>query len=86
MAKQTTVTVGKTEYTLQHPGARWYFECIDRNKGRNGHLQIASYTAELLENVVIEPRVTMDDFDDNLGELMELTNKVESFLTTRKSG
>lgn len=82
MAKQTEVTVKGKKYTLQHPGARWYLGLTDRCKNKHGVLQTEKYTEEILENVVVDPKVSMDDFDDALGEMMELVGKAESFLNT----
>jgi acetyltransferase-like isoleucine patch superfamily enzyme len=67
---------------LLHPGARWYLKLMDRCKNNAGVLMVEPYTQELLENVVISPKVTIDDFDDKLGVLNRLTSEVESFLGT----
>jgi len=84
MAKQTTVKVNGVEYTLQHPGARWYLQVIDRHTNAKGNLERTGYTEEILEHVVVNPKVSIEDFDDDLGSLMELVRKAESFLSARK--
>lgn len=79
MAKQKTVKVGGKDYVLQHPGAKWYLECSDRCKNRNGVMLTSKYTEEMLENVVIDPKVTLDDFGDDLQAVEELLNEMEKF-------
>lgn len=86
MAKQTTVKVNGVEYTLQHPGARWYLSVIDRYTNAKGNLEREGYTAEILEHVVVNPKVTIEDFDDDLGSLMELVRKAEAFLGSKRKG
>ncbi|MDQ0299637.1 hypothetical protein J2S78_002057 [Salibacterium salarium] len=81
MAKQTQVTIGNTEYTLQHPGARWYVSLQDRIRDpRTGLKMNEKYYDEMLENVVADPVVKIDDFDDNTKDLGELISECESFL------
>lgn len=84
MAKQTTVTVNGVEYTLQHPGARWYLQAIDRHTNAKGNLEREKYIEDLLKHVVVDPVVTIDDFGDDLGSLLELVSKIESFLGSRR--
>lgn len=76
---QSKVTVDGVEYTLQHPGARWYIKLTDRSNGKNEVL-----ADELLENVVVNPRVTIEDFDDNIEALEELLEKAHTFLKTKR--
>lgn len=79
MSKQKTVPVGGTDYTLQHPGVRWYLQNTDRHKTRGGNMNSEAYIGSLLENVVIEPKVKIDDFE-SLGDLEKLVSEIESFL------
>lgn len=72
------------KFTFQHPGARWYLQCMDRCK-RNGELQQEKYADEILENVIISPKVeSIDYFGDDLGLLNEVIQEIESFLATKK--
>ncbi len=84
MPKQKKETVNGVEYTLQHPGARWYLGVVDRHTNAKGNLEREGYTAEILEHVVVEPKVKIEDFDDDLGSLMELVRKAELFLGSKK--
>lgn len=83
MAKQKKVTVGEKEYTLQHPGAMWYLECMDRCKNKHGVLQVAKYSKELIENVVVAPQTTVSDFDDDIVGITQLVGEIESFLSSK---
>ncbi len=81
---QKKVTVFETEYTLQHPGAYWYLECNDRNKVNGKGLQIAPYSKELIENVVVQPKVSFEeDFAYDVVTLGALVEEIENFLNTR---
>lgn len=69
-----TVEVGGVEYTLQklpvRPGLELRRRCRDGND-----VDDIKFYEELLENVVIKPKKTLDDFDD-IGHLEELMLKV----------
>jgi len=80
MAKQKTVTVNGKEFILQHPGARWYLNLQDRCKNRSGVLLTEKYTEELLENVVVDPKMKLDDFDEDIDTVEQLVVEVERFL------
>lgn len=78
--RKKTVTVDGVNYLLQHPGARWYLKLMDRCKNANGTLLTEVYTDEVLENVVVNPKVTIETFDQNIGSLNKLVQEIESFL------
>lgn len=77
--KQETVVVGGTEYTFQSPGAAWYYEMIDRARGVDGTLQVAQVNRELLDTVVVSPKVKLEDFDTP-GESEHVIRAVKTFL------
>lgn len=79
MPKQKIVNIGGKEYVLQHPGVKWYLECTDRCKNRNGVMLTAKYTEEMLENVVVDPKVTLDDFEDDVAAVEQLLAEIEKF-------
>jgi len=79
------VTVYGTEYTLQHPGAYWYIDCADRHKDSERGLQLAPYMKELLENVVVQPKVSFEeDFKYDAVTPTVLVEKIENFLNSRQ--
>jgi len=88
MAKQKVVKVNKKEYTLQSPGYRWYMETVDKNtpRGKSVPKQIKMID-DYLEHVVVDPKVTVEDFENEEKELggfealMTLINECETFLT-----
>lgn len=81
---QKKVEVEGTEYTLQHPGAYWYIECLDRCKNSQGVLQIAKYSKELLENVVVHPKVSFEkDFQYDAVTPSLIVAEVETFLNSK---
>ncbi len=83
MARQEKVIIDGVEYTLQHPGAVWYLDMNDRCRGPHG-LKMLPYAKEVLEHVVIEPRLSVEDFDDDLAALEKLLSEVEKFLRRKK--
>ncbi|HEX3045409.1 MAG TPA: hypothetical protein VHY08_11690 [Bacillota bacterium] len=80
--RKKTVNVDGVNYLLQHPGARWYLKLMDRCKNANGSVQTETYTDEVLENVVVNPKVTIETFDQNIGSLNKLVQEIESFLAS----
>jgi len=80
MASQKKVTVNGVEYKLQHPGALWYFEMIDRTRNRTGLRNTAEYYNEILENVVVSPQVTISDFGEDIMSVFELVREANAFL------
>jgi len=76
--KKKTIKIGDTDYTLQHPGIRWYIKHADNSKDGMGNLSNEKYIDGLLENVVIQ-QVTMEDFE-SITELRDLVQEIESFL------
>lgn len=79
MAKQDKVTINGTEYHLQHPGARWVLRLQTRAKYQ-GEPDLEKMAQEYLENVVVQPKVTLDDFDEDFETLEELVTAINSFL------
>lgn len=79
--EQKKVKVGDTVYTLQMVSARWLFDHTDRCKNADGVLQNTKYVEGLLENVVISPKVTLDDFDGKVKALQRLSQAMEEFVT-----
>ncbi len=82
--KQKKATVDGQEYTLQHPGAMWYLEMVDECKNATGVLQVSKYTQKMFENVVVQPKVTVEDFEDDLKKVNNLLNEVEDFVNGGK--
>lgn len=81
---QKKVTIDGVDYTLQHPGARWVMQMTDRTTGPNGFPLAEKTTDEILEYVVVSPKVTIDDFDDDFQGLQQLVSEAQAFLNTKK--
>lgn len=81
--RQQKIKVEGKQYTLQHPGAFWYLEMKDRCKNLHGVLMESKYTREILDHVVVQPKVTPEDFGEDIVALTTLVNEVESFLGSR---
>ncbi|HBK52385.1 MAG TPA: hypothetical protein DDZ44_00405 [Syntrophomonas wolfei] len=79
--RQTEVKVKGKAYKLQSIPFKSYMDITDKHTDKNGNLKKSGYIEDLLKHCVIEPKVTMSAFDDDFGAAMELTNKIESFLT-----
>lgn len=80
MPRQKTVTVNGKEFMLQHPGARWYIGLQDRCKNRAGVLLTEKYTEEILDNVLVDPKMKIDDFEEDIDTVERLVVEVERFL------
>lgn len=85
MSKQKKVTINGKEFTLQHPGVRWYVKTTDVCKNHLGVLQNEKYIDAIFENVVVDPVVKMDDFDDDYETMNKLVLEVERFLKGQQS-
>ena len=75
---KSVVKVNDVEYPVQHPGVRWYIKHTDASRDKKGNLSNEMYIDGLLEMVVVK-EVKMEDFNE-VGELQELVEKLESFL------
>jgi hypothetical protein len=67
------------KYTFVHPGARWYLQALDKSKNANGVLMQEKYIATLL-NCCVAPKITIEEFENDLPKLLEVTREIESFL------
>ncbi|SFM35842.1 hypothetical protein [Salibacterium qingdaonense] len=83
MAKQGKITVNGQEYTVQHPGAMWYLELNDRHRASNGIPNQAPYARELIEEVVKQPKLSVEDFQEDILGLQEAVKAIERFLGER---
>lgn len=82
---QKKVKVEGVEYTLQHPGAYWYLQCIDRNKNQFGVLQVSTYSKDLMETVVVQPKVSFEDFPYDAVTPSLIVSEIENFLNTKQT-
>ena len=76
----------KKEFTLQHPGLGWYLDTMDQAKIKGeGVVTNSRYAWEqYLENVVVDPKMEISDFDKIDGGFdlaVKLMAECESFLT-----
>ncbi|MFD1777012.1 hypothetical protein [Paenibacillus rhizophilus] len=77
--KQVTTKSGK-EYTLQHPGVRNVTKINDRVKNKHGINSEEKICEEMFKHVVVEPKLTIDDFEE-YSEMVEVANKAYYFIT-----
>ncbi len=76
--KQKKVTVDGVSYTLQKISPREWSRMRERCKNRNGQLIEETFISEVLEHIVVQPRVTMDDFEEWV-DLEDLVDQAISF-------
>lgn len=62
--EQTTITVKDVEYTLQKISPREWLRLKGRCKNKHGQLNEENFYSEILKHIVVNPKVTLDDFDD----------------------
>lgn len=74
--KQETRTVGEVEYTFQFPGVRTAQRILDNSKMGNGAFNDEAYHTQLMETVIVAPKVNWDYWDENEGyrEVMALAD------------
>lgn len=80
--RQTEVTIKDKTYKLQSIPFKSYMDINDKNMDKHGNLKRAGYVADLFKHCVIEPKVKMSDFDDDIAAALELVGEIENFLTT----
>jgi len=78
-SKTITTKSGK-KYTLQHPGVRNVSRINDRVKNKHGVLMEERLCDEMFKLIVVQPKVTIDDFED-YEEMTEVANKAYNFVT-----
>ena len=79
-SKQKVIEINGTKYTLQNPGVRWILRHVDNCTSKDGIMLKEKYIDGLLENVIVDPRVKMEDFDDNILAFNNLVTETETFL------
>ncbi|WP_341348598.1 hypothetical protein [Paenibacillus sp. FSL H3-0469] len=77
--KKVTTKSGK-DYTLQHPGVRNVTKITDRVKNKHGVPSDERLAEEMLQHVVVEPKLRLDDFDSYM-EMTEIVGKAFAFIT-----
>lgn len=75
--RQEKVTVRGKEYTFQEMPSRGFLKLQNRTQDRNGNPILEKLYDELLKHIVVEPRVTVDDY--STGELEELAGEAMKF-------
>lgn len=77
--KKFTSKSGKV-YTFQHPGVRAVAKMNDASKNKFGVMLEERLADQLLKNVVVEPKMKLDDFE-SYGEYNEVTNAAYAFIS-----
>ncbi len=52
------------KYIAQFNGISAYYKMIDSCKDNNGNLNMSELSEYIFDNVIVEPKMTVDDFDD----------------------
>ncbi|WP_340004423.1 hypothetical protein MHH52_21830 [Paenibacillus sp. FSL K6-0276] len=77
--KKVKTKSGK-EYTLQHPGVRNVTKITDRVKNKHGIPSDERLAEEMLQHVIVEPKMRLDDFESYM-EMTEIVGKAFAFIT-----
>ncbi|KZM54909.1 hypothetical protein A3Q35_13195 [Aeribacillus pallidus] len=74
--KQEKHTVAGVEYTFQFPGVKATIEMLDRCKNRFGNVVDSAYFEEIMEHVIVDPKVDWEYWEthDGLREVMALAD------------
>lgn len=78
--EKKTAVVNGNNYELQRMAHRQYIKLKDASK-INGILQEEKFYDGLLENVLINPKMTIDDFDeeDRIGDFEKVIDEIVAF-------
>lgn len=77
--KQETFEVEGVTYTMQFPGVRAAQKILDESKGFGGRFSDEAYNERLMNDVIVEPKVDWDYWDQNSG-YREVMQKADNFL------
>ncbi len=80
---QKTVNVFGTDYVLQKVTPREWIRIRSRCKDKNGNLIDETFYSEILEHIVVQPRMTIDDFEE-IEELEEVMKEAITFQCTKQ--
>ena len=85
--KQKKITISGIEFTFQKPSLAWLLDMKDSCKEYNdAGIEIISnskFYQKILDNVVVNPKMSIDDFDkmeNGLKTLNEVIDECERFL------
>ena len=69
---QKIVNINGTDFTLQKVPTNFWYKIKDRSKDKNGNPSEEKLYAEVLEHIVVAPKMKMEDFDEveDLEEVM----------------
>ncbi|MBU5311914.1 hypothetical protein KQI38_07715 [Tissierella carlieri] len=81
--RQKTVKINGVEYKLQSIPYRSYLDIVDNSTNERGVLMKSAYADELFKHCVVNPKVKLEDFDNDYSSGYELMNEVETFLGSR---
>lgn len=79
LGKQETFEFGDVEYTFQFPGVRRAQQILDASKSVGGGFVDEAYHTLLMSEIIVEPKINWDYWDDNEGYLTVM-NKADTFL------
>ncbi|TCZ76179.1 hypothetical protein E0485_15190 [Paenibacillus albiflavus] len=68
------------EYTFQHPGVRSASQISDRCKNKHGVQQEYKIAEEMMQHVIVSPKITWDYFGDNKQEFNDVIGAAASFM------
>lgn len=82
-AQKNFVTSAGKEFVFQFPGVRQVTKITDRIKNKFGIPSDESLAVEMLTNVVVQPKMKVEDFEGPAGykELGEVVNAAYLFIT-----
>lgn len=81
--KQKTVTIDGTDYTLQKIPPRQWLRLRQRTKDKNGNPIDENLYDEILEHIVVAPKMKIDDFEE-LETLEEVVKAAITFQCKRE--
>ncbi len=75
---ESQIEIRGKEYTLKKLPPREWARLRDRCKNRFGHILEEKFLSEIFDHLVVNPRTTLDDFDD-WDECQEVANAAVEF-------
>ena len=75
---QKTIEINGTEYTLQRISNTEWLKMQERATDRRGNISVLKFSKEILEHILVEPRMKIDDFETT-AEMEEVVAEAVNF-------
>lgn len=82
--KQKTITVGETEYVLQHPGVRKALQMKDSSRDQHRNIMAEPYYDQIMQHVIVSPKTNWEYWEEHFDDMEEVIGEAVRFLERRE--